>query len=223
MSRSNDPVPVETRLQIVLAVMSGETTIAEVARRHGVSAESINRWRNRFVDAGKAAMEDGMPGGKGAGRGNSSNADSGPRSRSSSWRWPGRRCSCGSGRKARSTSIRSLRRPRGPESGSAAAVARFAVLVGIPERSYRRRLARLRAGDAAAKGPWPALAVGAIEALAAECAADWPAWGHRKIAAMMCADGHAVSTSTIERALRRRGLLLPRGFRANRKSSAATH
>jgi len=56
-------VPVETRLQIVLA-------IAEAARRHGVSTESINRWRNRFVDAGKAAMEDGMPGGKGAGRGN---------------------------------------------------------------------------------------------------------------------------------------------------------
>ena len=70
MSRSNDPVPVETRLQIVLAVMSGEITIAEAARRHGVSTESINRWRNRFVDAGKAAMEDGMPGGKGAGRGN---------------------------------------------------------------------------------------------------------------------------------------------------------
>jgi pimeloyl-ACP methyl ester carboxylesterase len=62
--------PVETRLQIVLAVMSGEITIAEAARRHGVSTESINRWRNRFVDAGKAAMEDGMPGGKGAGRGN---------------------------------------------------------------------------------------------------------------------------------------------------------
>jgi transposase-like protein len=29
-------VPVETRLQIVLAVMSGEITIAEAARRHGV-------------------------------------------------------------------------------------------------------------------------------------------------------------------------------------------
>ncbi|TMD09275.1 MAG: helix-turn-helix domain-containing protein [Chloroflexi bacterium] len=60
----------QRRLQIVLAVMSGEITIAEAARRHGVSTESINRWRNRFVDAGKAAMEDGMPGGKGAGRGN---------------------------------------------------------------------------------------------------------------------------------------------------------
>jgi transposase len=62
LSRSNDPVPVETRLQLVLAVLAHEMTVAEAARRHGVSAESINRWRNRFVDAGKAALEDGMPG-----------------------------------------------------------------------------------------------------------------------------------------------------------------
>jgi transposase len=60
LSRSNDPVPVETRLQLVLAVLAHETT--EAARRHAVSAESINRWRNRFLDAGKAAMADGMPG-----------------------------------------------------------------------------------------------------------------------------------------------------------------
>ena len=37
---------------------------------------------------------------------------------------------------------------------------------------------------------------------------------------MMRADGHAVSTSTVQRALRRRGLLLPRGYRADRKSWA---
>jgi hypothetical protein len=51
-------VPVETRLQIVLAVMSGEITIAEAARRHGVSTESINRWRNRFVYKAAFAGED---------------------------------------------------------------------------------------------------------------------------------------------------------------------
>jgi len=88
-------------------------------------------------------------------------------------------------------------------------VSRFAALAGIPERTYRRRLARLRAGDVG-KGPWPAPRVDAIDALAAKYAADWPARGHRKVAAMMRADGHAVSTSTVQRALRRRGLLLPR-------------
>jgi putative transposase len=37
---------------------------------------------------------------------------------------------------------------------------------------------------------------------------------------MMRADGHQVSTSTVQRALRRRGLLLQTGFRADRKSWA---
>jgi hypothetical protein len=65
---------------------------------------------------------------------------------------------------------------------------------GIPERTYWRRLARHRVGDPP-KGPWPAPRV----AVAAKYAADWPAWGHRKIAAMVRADGHQVSTSTVQR------------------------
>jgi putative transposase len=97
-------------------------------------------------------------------------------------------------------------------------VSRFAALAGIPERTYRYRLARLRSG--AMRGPWPAPAVDAIEELAAKYAESWPAWGHRKIAALLRADGHAVSTSTVERALRRRNLLLRKGFRADRKSWA---
>jgi putative transposase len=93
------------------------------------------------------------------------------------------------------------------------------VLAGIPERTYRRRLSRLRHGDPT-KGPWPAPAVDRIEALAAKYAEAWPAWGHRKIAALMRADGHRVTNSSVARALRRRGLLLPQGFRADRKSWA---
>jgi hypothetical protein len=78
----------------------------------------------------------------------------------------------------------------------------------------------MRAGDDSVKGPWPRPAVDAVEKLAAKYASDWPARGHRKIAAMMRGDGHVVSTSTVERALRRGGLLLPGGFRADRKSWA---
>ncbi|MCU1625702.1 MAG: hypothetical protein JWP64_651 [Pseudonocardia sp.] len=96
-------------------------------------------------------------------------------------------------------------------------VSRFAALAEIPERTYWRRLARHRAGDPV-KGLWPSPKVDQVEAVAAKYAADWPAWGHRKIAAMMRVDGHQVSTSTVERALRRRGLLLPSGFRADRRS-----
>lgn len=98
-------------------------------------------------------------------------------------------------------------------------VSRFAGLAGIPERTYWYRLSRLRVGSVA-KGPWPSPAVDLIEAVAAKYAADRPAWGHRKIAAMMRADGHQVSDSTVERALRRRHLLLPPGFRADAKTMA---
>lgn len=59
-----------------------------------------------------------------------------------------------------------------------------------------------------------------IEAVAAKYAEAWPAWGYRKIAAMMRADGHDVTNSSVQRALRRRDLLLPQGFRADRKSWA---
>jgi len=69
----------------------------------------------------------------------------------------------------------------------------------------------LRHGESV-KGPWPAPVVDSVEAVSAKYAGAWPAWGHRKIAALMRADGHAVSTSTVERALRRRGLLLPVGL-----------
>jgi hypothetical protein len=42
----------------------------------------------------------------------------------------------------------------------------------------------------AAEGPWPSPKVDQIEAVAGEYAAEWPAWGHRKIAAMMRTDGY---------------------------------
>lgn len=103
-------------------------------------------------------------------------------------------------------------------------VSRFAALARIPRRTYHRRLARLRDGERD-KGPWPTPAVDEMEAVAAKYAEAWPAWGHRKIAALMRADGHQVSTSTMERALRRRGLLCRAGFAPiaspGRRSAAA--
>ena len=62
-------------------------------------------------------------------------------------------------------------------------ISRFAELVGVPRRTYHARLARLRAGEVP-KGPWPAPVVDRIEATVAKYAAEWPAWGHRKIAAI---------------------------------------
>lgn len=99
-------------------------------------------------------------------------------------------------------------------------VSRFCTLTGIPRRTYHRWLARSRRGEPAGNGPWPAPVVEAIEPVAAKYAADWPAWGHRKIHALMAADGHLTSASTVERAMRRRGLLQPVDYTGQRRELA---
>ena len=94
-------------------------------------------------------------------------------------------------------------------SEAGCSVSRFAELVGVPRRTYDVCLARLRAGDPP-KGPWPAPVVDRIEATVAKHAAEWPAWGHRKIAAIAAADGCDVgSASSVNRAMARRDLLQP--------------
>lgn len=49
--------PVETKLKIVLSVISGETSQAEAARRHGVSETSIGKWKDQFLQGGKNGLE----------------------------------------------------------------------------------------------------------------------------------------------------------------------
>jgi putative transposase len=98
-------------------------------------------------------------------------------------------------------------------------ISRFCALTGIPRRSYTRWRAKAAAGNPP-KGPWPAPVVEALEPVAAKYAADWPAWGHRKIAWLMAADGHTASASSIERALRRRGLLQPVDYQGQRRELA---
>jgi putative transposase len=92
-------------------------------------------------------------------------------------------------------------------------------LVGIPRRSYARWQARARAG-ASAQGPWPAPVVDAAEPVVAKYAADWPGWGHRKIFGLMRADGYQGSASSVERAMRRRGLLQPVDYQGERRELA---
>jgi len=60
--------PVETKLKIVLSVISGETTQAEAARRHGVSETSIGKWKDLFLQAGKTGLEQPAGAGKPTGR-----------------------------------------------------------------------------------------------------------------------------------------------------------
>ena len=97
--------------------------------------------------------------------------------------------------------------------------ARFTTVLGIPERTYRRWQARQRAGEPV-KGPWPHPAQDRVEAAAVAMAARWPAWGHRKITALLRADGVDCAEATVKRVLARHGLLLAVNYTAERRELA---
>lgn len=50
---------VEDKTRIVLAVLRGEVSIAEAARREGASAVSVSKWRDAFLVGGRQALEAG--------------------------------------------------------------------------------------------------------------------------------------------------------------------
>jgi len=52
-------VPVEDKFRLVLAVISGELTSGEAARRGKVSEQSISTWKRQFLEGGKAGLAEG--------------------------------------------------------------------------------------------------------------------------------------------------------------------
>jgi transposase len=55
-------IPPEKKTRIVLAILAGEMSIAEAARKEKVSEQSIGRWKAEFLDAGKTALVAGRSG-----------------------------------------------------------------------------------------------------------------------------------------------------------------
>jgi putative transposase len=99
-------------------------------------------------------------------------------------------------------------------------VQRFCARLGIPRSTwYSWRDAHL---DGRTVRRWPAPVVDAVEEPAARHAGQWSAWGHRKIWAMLRADGISVSQSSVYRAMKRRDLLLPARYQAERREMAAS-
>jgi putative transposase len=96
---------------------------------------------------------------------------------------------------------------------------RFCSLIDMPERTWRRWQAKARAGGQP-KGPWPTPARDAAVELARGHALAHPAWGHRKIWAMVRHNGHVVSEATILRLLRDEALILPAAYQRERRKLA---
>src|SRR5438128_3404807 len=48
---------VEDKFRLVLAVISGEMSIAEAARRGKASEQSISTWKRQFLEGGKAGLD----------------------------------------------------------------------------------------------------------------------------------------------------------------------
>jgi putative transposase len=98
-------------------------------------------------------------------------------------------------------------------------ITRFCALAGIHRSTWHRWAVRARDGRPA-RGPWPRPVRGRIEGPARDMALAWPAWGHRKIWALLAADGHQASPATVERALRDHVLLQPAGRMRERRQLA---
>lgn len=51
--------PIEDKQRLVLSVLSGEMTAAEAARRAGTSETSVGKWKQQFLEGGRAGLEAG--------------------------------------------------------------------------------------------------------------------------------------------------------------------
>lgn len=91
---------------------------------------------------------------------------------------------------------------------SGMSVSRFTAMLGIPERTWRRWAQREARGPEE-KGPWPRPAQNEVEAAVLELAAQWPTWGHPRIAALLRARGFDASDSTVQRVMAGHDLLNP--------------
>jgi transposase InsO family protein len=97
-------------------------------------------------------------------------------------------------------------------------VARLLRRLGIPSSTWYYWRACELAGRPTKR--WPTPVLDAIEEPAAELAGRFSAWGHRKIWAMLRADGVSVSASSVARAMKRRDLLLPVRYLKERRAFA---
>lgn len=82
-------------------------------------------------------------------------------------------------------------------------VSRFCLLVGIPRRTYCRIQQLHKSGMSTTKGPWPSTTLDAVTDVLKDYLTHHEHLGHRKVHALILADGHITSPSTVLRGIRR--------------------
>ena len=61
-AKGKPTLPIEQKVRVVLSVLAGEMSMAEAARRHGVTNAAVAKWRDQFVAAGRAGLEEKLSG-----------------------------------------------------------------------------------------------------------------------------------------------------------------
>ena len=56
MGKQRKSWSVEQKLTMVLAALSGQQSMAELSRQHGVNENQIYRWREQFLEAGRQGL-----------------------------------------------------------------------------------------------------------------------------------------------------------------------
>ena len=59
MAKKSTLTPEQRAQLVILQVLSKEAPVAQIARRAGISEQTLYRWRDEFMSAGKRAMNGG--------------------------------------------------------------------------------------------------------------------------------------------------------------------
>jgi transposase-like protein len=191
-----DPT-VEGRLGAVLSVISGRSSCAQEASRGGVAEADVEHWRRLFIESGRRGL-------LGCGCLNS---------RPSATSLALQNTALKSELQVTLAELRSCRRTAGGQLGpfaqveeirqeSEITISRFCVLIGVSRRTYFRRLILLRSERPPGNERDSTSIVSICAQLVEDYVAMHPDYGYRRIHELMIADGHAVSASTVLRAMR---------------------
>lgn len=180
----------------MLAVLTGRESAASSARRAGVTEAEFSRWIARFVAAGESGLRQGGKAAPALGSGDLAAQNEALRVRLDELRDEAARW-----KRLAGDVLGPFRELEAIRLADGMPVSRFCALLRIPCRSYFRGLLLLRSGMVDREGR-PAPCTESCASIVAAYMAVWPGHGHRKLHALMAADGHITSPSTVLRAMR---------------------